>query len=125
MRFYLISFIICFSGLLGVLSSETCPSKAPAMITPEDAWYSRIPFIDGGASTFIGGELKQWDGDKIHVTSPIIDSATEKRTIIGAMAQMTDKEALEAVASAKSAWAGGQGKCILPPPPPAWGAYLQ
>ena len=95
---------ICF-----VLGAETCPSKAPAMVTPEDAWYSRVPFIDGGASTFVGGEVRPWNGKKIDVTSPIVDSATNKRTVIGAMAQMTEKEALDAVASAKAAWAGGQG----------------
>lgn len=80
------------------------------MVTPEDSWYTRIPFVDGGASTFVGGKVKQWNGERIDVTSPIVDSATAKRTVIGAMAQMTDKDALEAVASAKTAWAGGQGK---------------
>ena len=111
MRVSLANFIFFFVlGCGVVLSIDSCPSKAPAMVTPEDSWYTRIPFVDGGASTFVGGKVKQWNGERIDVTSPIVDSATAKRTVIGAMAQMTDKDALEAVASAKSAWAGGQGK---------------
>jgi len=77
-------------------------------VSPGDAWYEKKPFVDGGVS-FIGGKISAYAGDVVPVTSPVIDSATGQRAVIGQMAQMGDKEALEAVKSAREAWNNGQG----------------
>ncbi len=55
------------------------------------------------------GTISPWNGAVENVTSPIIDQTTSERTIIGTLAQMSEVDALEAVASAKAAWNKGQG----------------
>lgn len=101
--------IVSFDRAVGG-ETYTCPS-APLLHTslgPNDAHYSSKPFIDGGVS-FINGVIKKFSGELLEVTSPIIDSTTGKRAVIGQMAQMQEKDAMEAVASAKAAWKNGQG----------------
>jgi len=58
---------------------------------------------------FIGGECLPWDKHD-EVTSPIIDSLTGKRTVIGTIARLTVKESELAVEHAVKAWNGGQGE---------------
>jgi glyceraldehyde-3-phosphate dehydrogenase (NADP+) len=53
--------------------------------------------------------VKTWHGPVEDVTSPILDSSTGKRIIIGRMAQMTAEESLKASAAAKQAWNNGKG----------------
>jgi len=103
--------LIAIVSIYGVLGGEyTCP-VAPAVrstIQPSDPRYASRPFVDGAVS-FLDGEVKPYLGDVIPVTSPIVDGATGERTIIGKLAQMGEKEALQAVASARKAWSNGQG----------------
>lgn len=58
---------------------------------------------------FIGGECLPWDNHD-EVTSPIIDSKTGKRTVIGTIARLTIKQSELAVEYAEKAWNGGQGE---------------
>jgi glyceraldehyde-3-phosphate dehydrogenase (NADP+) len=106
---FLLSLVITFIMFTESKTQDVCPTKSPATVSPTDEWYAKMPYVDGGASTFYGGEIRSWAGKKIDVTSPIVDSKTQQRAVIGSMAQMTELEALEVVETAKSAWSGGQG----------------
>ena len=66
------------------------------------------PFVEG-AKTFIGGKVEEATGEIIDVTSPIVDSATGKRAVIGSLIQMTAAEAMKAAQAASDAWDDGQG----------------
>ena len=66
------------------------------------------PFVEG-AKTFIGGKVEEATGEIIDVTSPIVDSATGKRAVIGSLIQMTAAEAIKAAQAASDAWDDGQG----------------
>ena len=61
-----------------------------------------------GVVRCIGGTLRKFEGEVAVVTSPILTQEGE-RTVIGRMALMTEKDALEAVAAARAAWGSGQG----------------
>jgi len=109
-----IGLLIAISGTLFLAvsgdGSYTCPA-APlthASVGPGDPHYDSKPFVDGAVS-MIGGSVKRFDGEVVEVTSPIIDSSTGKRTVLGKLAQMNEQDALSAVASAREAWNAGQG----------------
>ena len=91
-------------------SSYTCPNAPVSLASagPGDAHYDTKPFISG-ARTFLGGVIGPFSGEVIPVTSPIIDSSTNKRTVIGEMAQMREADAMQALAAAQRAWSNGQG----------------
>jgi len=85
-----------------------CPALPPASVSPEDAAYKTKPFVDG-AFSFVGGERAAWTGDFTEVTSPIIDSSTGKRAVIGKLAAFQEADAVRAVEAAAKAWDRGQG----------------
>lgn len=89
-------------------SEYTCPIKPPASVSPQDEAYGKKPFIDG-SKTFIGGSIVPWSGDTETVTSPIIDTSTGERTVIGRLAKMRSADALDVVEGAKKAWNNGRG----------------
>jgi len=89
-------------------SSWTCPVLPPASIQSCTAGPVKCPSIDG-AFTFIGGVLTPWTGETAEVNTPIIDESTGQRGVIGRLAQLGEKDALEALDAAKAAWDGGQG----------------
>jgi glyceraldehyde-3-phosphate dehydrogenase (NADP+) len=74
----------------------------------EPIWQTR-PFVDG-AKVLRGGEVIPFDGPTADVTSPILDSSTGKRVVIGRLAQMSAEDAVKAVDAAKSAWNCGKGE---------------
>lgn len=86
----------------------TCPIKEPISVTPGDPFYDLKPDVNG-AKKFLGGVVAEWSGPVEDVTSPIIDTSTGSRAVIGKLAQMGVKEAEEAVAKAQDAWKNGQG----------------
>jgi glyceraldehyde-3-phosphate dehydrogenase (NADP+) len=77
-------------------------------IDPSDCHYKDKPFVNG-AKILIDGKVLPWNGETSGVHSPIIDSSHGERAVIGRIAHMTPKEAIEAVDAAKKAWRNGQG----------------
>ena len=53
--------------------------------------------------------MHPWTGEVVDVTSPIIDSKTGKRAVIGNLAQMGMEHAMAALDAAVAAWDCGQG----------------
>lgn len=98
-----------FALSLGSSAAFTCLVKDPVAVGPSDAQYQTKPFVDG-SKIFIGGVVSQYTGALENMTSPIIDSSTGKRAIIGVLAQMTTSDAEAAVESASKAWNNGQGE---------------
>lgn len=80
----------------------------PALADSPDT-CSVKPFIDGGVR-FAGGMVVPHAGAVEPVTSPIVDEASQQRTVIGNMAQMTAEDAIEVLEEARRAWDGGQGE---------------
>ncbi len=74
-------------------------------LTPEE--LSGVPHVNG-ARTFIDGNIDDWEGDIVDVTSPLLDSNGD-RIVIGKMAQLTAGEAVKATKAAKRAWNNGTG----------------
>lgn len=77
-------------------------------VDPSDAHYASKPNVDG-AKILVDGKVIPWEGPSNIVTSPIIDTSTGERAIIGKIAHLTSVEAEAAVAAAKKAWNNGQG----------------
>lgn len=82
--------------------------KEPIAVSPTDKQFEEKPFIDGEI-TFFGGVIKAYTGRSQEVTSPIIDSSTGKRSVIGRLAQLRPEDANEALLAAKDAWNNGRG----------------
>jgi glyceraldehyde-3-phosphate dehydrogenase (NADP+) len=78
-------------------------------VDPSDPKYQSKPFIDG-AKTFIDGKVLPWTGERSGINSPIIDSSHGAGVVIGRIAHLTAKEAIDAVTAAKKAWNHGQGE---------------
>ena len=57
----------------------------------------------------VNGELKKWNGETADVLSTISSTENYKPTLLGTIPQLTEKEAIEALESAKKAYAKGQG----------------
>ncbi len=57
----------------------------------------------------VNGELKQWKGDSAKVYSTISSTEKYKPTLLGSIPQLGEKEALEALHSATSAYDNGKG----------------
>lgn len=95
--------------LFAPASSEfSCPVREAVSVQPSDPFYSSKPFVNG-AREFIHGTIKPWGGEVENITSPIFDSSTGERAVIGELAQMGETDALRAVESARRAWNNGQG----------------
>jgi glyceraldehyde-3-phosphate dehydrogenase (NADP+) len=77
-------------------------------IDPSDSKYASKPHVDG-AKILVDGKVIPWSGKSDVVTSPIIDTSTGERAIIGKIAHLTSNEAIDAVTAAKKAWNNGQG----------------
>jgi glyceraldehyde-3-phosphate dehydrogenase (NADP+) len=87
----------------------TCAVKSPIGVSSSSsAEYGSRPYVNG-ATKFMHGAMTNWYGSVENVSSPIYDLDTNERIMIGAMAQMGEAEALEAVESAKKAWNNGHG----------------
>ena len=101
---------LCVLALSRSISAEvyTCPAVPPASLTHSDPIYQSRPYVDG-LKTFIGGEIVDFDGESANATTPIVDSVTGKRIVIGRLAQMNENDALKAVDAAKATWDKGQG----------------
>ena len=80
----------------------------PAQCSASDAAWATKPYLAG--FKFIGGKKTEWTGPLDDVTSPIVDSATGKRAVIGSLPTMSDEDAVEAVEAAAAAWDQGQGE---------------
>jgi glyceraldehyde-3-phosphate dehydrogenase (NADP+) len=65
------------------------------------------PFVDG-TRVLINGVVEPWTGDVVDVTSPILNSESQ-RILIGKQALMDATTAERAVLAAKSAWNTGRG----------------
>lgn len=102
--------MVCLIAMSGIISAElyTCPLVPPASLAPTDPIFKSRPYIDG-SKTFIGGEIVDFDGESANATTPIVDSTTGNRIVIGRLAQMEEKDALATVDAAKAAWNRGQG----------------
>ena len=75
----------------------SCPVKAPVGITKDDQEYKSKPYVDGGLS-FIGGETIDYETtDCDNSTSPIVETSTGRRIVIGRLAKMGEAEAIRAV----------------------------
>jgi aldehyde dehydrogenase (NAD+) len=77
---------------------------------PRDAW--RAP-DDAGLTLLIDGERRQWDGPKDEIRSAVCVRSADgrlERLALGPGAHASADLALEAVASASRAWAGGRGE---------------
>jgi glyceraldehyde-3-phosphate dehydrogenase (NADP+) len=85
-----------------------CAVKNPVQISPSDERYGTRPNVNG-AKTFYNGIIDDYTGAYQPVTSPIIDSSTGKRAVIGKIAQMKKDELNDIVKSAEDAWKNGQG----------------
>ncbi|APY11364.1 NADP-dependent glyceraldehyde-3-phosphate dehydrogenase [Seonamhaeicola sp. S2-3] len=57
----------------------------------------------------VNGELKNWDGETAKVYSTISSTSEYKQTLLGTVPQLGEKEALEALHSATSAYSNGKG----------------
>lgn len=90
-------------------TSFTCQNKLPIGISSMDSEYANKPYVNG-AVKFLHGIISPWEGHAENVSSPIFDTETNQRIVIGSMAQMGEAEAVEAVESAKRAWDNGQGQ---------------
>ena len=99
------------AGALGEVSSSpwTCPAIPPAQVSPSDAAWTTKPHVNGNVA-FIGGRVVDWAGDSIPVSSPIVDSTTGERAVIGSLSSMGESGALEALEAASAAWDMGQGE---------------
>ncbi|KAK3259714.1 hypothetical protein CYMTET_31301 [Cymbomonas tetramitiformis] len=85
------------------------PKAIGNTVSPDEAIYASKPNVDG-AKICIGGVVRQWDGDSLEVTAPIIDASTGKRCVIGRIATLGETEAVEAVSAAVTAWNQGRGE---------------
>ena len=86
--------IIHVSSSSSSSSSYQCPiSSTPVQIRPDDKEiYSQKPYIDGTYS-FINGDMIKHKGLNFDViTSPIIDSETGQRTVIGKLSSMNGSD---------------------------------
>ena len=79
-----------------------------SLVSSDPAFASK-PFIDGDR-VLLNGKIFPWTGDVEDVTSPILDSATGKRLVIGRMARMDAESSVQAFESAKAAWKEGAGE---------------
>lgn len=105
----LLFLVLIISLLLNSNCQYTCPiADQPIQVVSSDIKYHSKPYVNG-ARTFICGEIKDWEGTSVDVTSPIIDEKTGKPTIIGKIAQMMSDDAITAVDAAKKAWDNGRG----------------
>ena len=57
----------------------------------------------------VNGELRQWDGDTAEVYSTISSTSEYKQTLLGTIPQLGEKEAIEVLNSATSAYDNGKG----------------
>jgi hypothetical protein len=75
----------------------SCPVKAPVGVSKDDQEYKSKPYVDGGLS-FIGGETIDYESsDCDNSTSPIVDTSTGRRIVIGRLAKMGEADAIRAV----------------------------
>jgi glyceraldehyde-3-phosphate dehydrogenase (NADP+) len=104
------SCLLIFYCFTKIAASElyTCPAITPANLSPKDPIFQSRPFIDG-AKTFVGGKITDFEGQTANATTPIVDSSTGERIVIGRLAQMEEVDALAALDAAKKAWDKGQG----------------
>jgi glyceraldehyde-3-phosphate dehydrogenase (NADP+) len=91
------------------MAKQQSPMAAAGSVSCEDAPYKSKPNVDG-SFLFIGGKKSEWKGEITEVTSPIIDSSTGSRTVIGRVAALGEKDAVAAVEAAVVAWDKGQGQ---------------
>jgi glyceraldehyde-3-phosphate dehydrogenase (NADP+) len=102
--------VLCCILLLRVAVAEAnfCPAPTTGSMCPSDPVFLSKPYIDG-SKMFIGGSIIDFTGESANATTPIIDSTTGERIVIGRLAQMMEADALAAVDAAKLAWDKGQG----------------
>jgi len=67
------------------------------------------PSVDGGKTIFLNGQMQQWTGDVVDVTSPIYDPETNQKAVLGRLAAMDGKASTRAAEAAAGAWDKGQG----------------
>ena len=112
-------FKVSHSVLFGILcifflgqtnsDSNVCPAISAGSLCPSDPIFQSRPYIDG-AKVFVGGKIRNFDGKSANATTPILNSISRERIVIGQLAQMEEADALSAIDAAKSAWANGQGE---------------
>jgi len=88
-------------------AEATAPPLPPAGICSADPEWATKPDVAG--FKFIGGKKTEWTGPTTDVTSPIFDTATGKRSVIGTLPDMSPSDAKEAIDAAALAWDKGQG----------------
>jgi glyceraldehyde-3-phosphate dehydrogenase (NADP+) len=105
-----ITLIISFILVL-FADPQTCANtgvKSTGYLSSDDPNYSSKPQIDG-KFVFMNGVIEPWAKESDEVSSPILDSQTGERIVIGSMSRMSEADALNVMASAKKAWNHGQG----------------
>ena len=80
----------------------------PAGIDSSAPQWATKPNVAG--FKFIGGVKSEWTGATTDVTSPIFDTSTGARAVIGSLPDMCPDDAVEAVKAAATAWDKGQGE---------------
>eukprot|EP01038_Epipyxis_sp_PR26KG_P007222 gene7222-9853_t len=101
--------LILLYTIISVYSAVNVSNQnSPIASNPQDEEYKAKPNING-AKTFYGGVIADWNGKVEVMTSPIVDTSTGSRTIIGTLAQMNKDTVLQVLESAKLAWSNGQG----------------
>ena len=88
--------------------SNVCPAISAGSLCPSDPIFHSRPYIDG-SKVFVGGKVRNFDGKSANATTPILNSISRERIVIGQLAQMEESDALSAIHAAKTAWANGQG----------------
>ncbi|WP_242130677.1 NADP-dependent glyceraldehyde-3-phosphate dehydrogenase [Aestuariivivens marinum] len=80
--------------------------KTPFIEIPEEY---KIKSLRHQTTYLVDGELKQWKGNTTKVLSTISSTQEYKPTLLGSIPELGEKEALEALDSATSAYNKGQG----------------
>ena len=96
---------------LGQTNSDlnVCPAISLGSLCPSDPIFQSRPYIDG-SKVFVGGKIRNFEGKSANATTPILNSISRERIVIGQLAQMEEADALSAIHAAKMAWANGQGE---------------
>lgn len=101
--------VLLFVTIGKVMSGKfQCETKGSFAVGPNDSYYDKKPNVNG-VKKFHGGIIDEYTGAFQPVTSPIIDSTTGQRTVIGSIAQMKKEDISPILSSAKAAWKNGQG----------------
>jgi glyceraldehyde-3-phosphate dehydrogenase (NADP+) len=112
---WVLGWTIVWTLVVGLIRGEIlhnaeslCPAKPAILVQSDDPHYLNRPIVNG-MRTFINGEILDYEGAGVEVTSPIFEGSTNQRVVIGRLAQMTAADLPPILSSSKQAWNHGQG----------------